>query len=156
MMRDFHQAQDSPRQSLGLEESQKLLAIVEHGAQRGGQAAAHPRPPPPRHSAAAHSPLLIVFPRIAGEGGRRWRRPGCQCHARAARVGHVLCTIHHGERRCWARVSATSRASGLQAGPVHIHGGTALQRPLELVTRQVLPDGGLGAGCVSQFPPDHL
>lgn len=151
-MRDFHQAQDSPRESLGLEESQKLLAIVEHGAQRGGQAAPPP-PPAPRHSAAAHSPLLIVFPRIAGEGGRRWRRPGCQCHTRA---GHVLCTIHHGERRCWARVSATSRASGLQAGPVHIHGGTALQRPLELVTRQVLPDGGLGAGCVSQFPPDHL
>jgi hypothetical protein len=32
----------------------------------------------------------------------------------------------------------------------------ALQRPLELVTRQVLPDGGLGAGSISQFPPDHL
>lgn len=44
----------------------------------------------------------------------------------------------------------------LRAGPVHIHGGTALQRPLELVPRQVLPDGGLGAGGISQFSPDHL
>lgn len=44
----------------------------------------------------------------------------------------------------------------LRAGPVHIHGGTALQRPLELVPRQVLPDGGLGAGGISQFSPDHV
>lgn len=31
-----------------------------------------------------------------------------------------------------------------------------LQRPLELVPRQVLPDGGLGAGGIPQFSPDHL
>lgn len=31
-----------------------------------------------------------------------------------------------------------------------------LQRPLELVPRQVLPDGGLGAGSIPQFSPDHL
>lgn len=34
--------------------------------------------------------------------------------------------------------------------------GQALQRPLELVPRQVLPDGGLGAGRILQFSPDHL
>lgn len=45
---------------------------------------------------------------------------------------------------------------GPQAGPVHVHRGTALQRPFELVSRQVLPDGGLGAGGISQFSPDHL
>ena len=41
-------------------------------------------------------------------------------------------------------------------GQVHVHGGAALQRPFELVPREVLPDGGLGAGGISQFPPDHL
>lgn len=33
---------------------------------------------------------------------------------------------------------------------------TGLQRALELVSRQVLPDGGLGAGSVPKLPPDHL
>lgn len=47
-------------------------------------------------------------------------------------------------------------STGPQAGPVRVHRATALQRPLELVPRQVLPDGGLGAGGISQFPPDHL
>lgn len=41
-------------------------------------------------------------------------------------------------------------------GQVHVRGGAALQRPFELVPREVLPDGGLGAGGISQFPPDHL
>lgn len=45
---------------------------------------------------------------------------------------------------------------GRPAGPVHIHGGAALQGSLELVPRQVLPDGGLGAGRIPQFSPDHL
>lgn len=41
-------------------------------------------------------------------------------------------------------------------GASHVPGRAALQRPLELVPRQVLPDGGLGAGRVPQLPPDHL
>jgi hypothetical protein len=71
--------------------------LTEHGAQTGSQAAW-----PLGCSERASEQWLLVFPRFAGEGGRRWR-PGCQHHTRAARVGRVLCTIHHGERRWLGR-----------------------------------------------------
>lgn len=79
------------------------------------------------------------------------RLSSCWTHSSQVTAGSVLCTIHHRKRTRWPATRPRH-----PTGPVHVPGGAALQRPLELVPRQVLPDGGLGAGCVSQFSPDHL
>lgn len=51
----------------------------------------------------------------------------------------------------------TEKGAGSSApGPSPRPRGSGLQRPFELVPREMLPDGGLGAGSISQFPPDHL
>lgn len=58
----------------------------------------------------------------------------------------------------WARVCPMykSQKKGLLEPPRPACPPTGLQRALELVSRQVLPDGGLGAGGVPKLPPDHL
>lgn len=75
----------------------------------------------------------------------------CRAHGSRVTAGGVLCTIPPRKETAMAGDSP-----GHPAGPVHSHGGTALQRSLELVPGQVLPDGGLGAGRISQFSPDHV
>lgn len=82
-------AGDLPRQSLGLE-SRKLLAngTWSSNGEPGCLATLLQRA---GRGFLSCQGLLV---REAGGGGL-----GGQCHTRAARVGRVLCTIHHGERR---------------------------------------------------------
>lgn len=80
--------------------------------------------------------------------------PVCWC----LRGGRGSCPLQLGSDRQRPMYSPPGRKepAARHKGQVHVHGGAALQRPFELVPREVLPDGGLGAGGISQFPPDHL
>lgn len=94
--------------------------------------------------------------------------PGCWAQAAACPPSLLVCEA---ETEAWPSVSLqqpgqarsyvqfTTEGWRCGQGPGRARPrlcSAALQRPLELVPRQVLPDGGLGAGGVSQLPPDHL
>lgn len=108
--------------------------------------------------------LLILSP-VEPTAGPRSRKEAVQ----AALLGSRLPAVLVSERReglrpgsqaatgsVYVQCTTEKGASGSAPGPSPRPQGSGLQRPFELVPREMLPDGGLGAGGISQFPPDHL